>query len=80
MEFNGTKKGQMGGIIGALTSLLVGDLVAIILLIMLQTTVTTSLANFTGIVLLVMSNIMPIGGIILLLFNVAFIGYFSGKR
>jgi len=75
----GTKKGQ-GGVIGALTSLLVGDLVAIILLIMLQQTITPSLPNFTGIVLLVMNNIMPIGGIILLLFNVAFIGYFSGKR
>jgi hypothetical protein len=80
MEFNRTKKGQMGGIIGALTSLLVGDLVAIILLIMLQTTITASVGNFTGIVLLVMNNILPIGGIILLLFNVAFIGYFSGKR
>ena len=79
MDF-GTKKGQMGGIIGALTSLLVGDLVAIILLIMLQTTVTSSTGNFTGIVALVMNNVMPIGGIILLLFNVAFIGYFSGKR
>jgi len=74
------KKGQMGGIIGALTSLLVGDLVAIILLIMLQTTVTASLGNFTGVLLLVMQNIMPIGGIILLLFNVAFIGYFGSRK
>jgi hypothetical protein len=75
-----SKKGQMGGIVGALTGLLVGDLVAFILLIMLQTTVTQSIGNFTGIVALVMNNIMPIGGIVLLLFNVAFIGYFSGKR
>jgi hypothetical protein len=75
-----SKKGQMSGIVGALTGLLVGDLVAFILLIMLQTTVTESIGNFTGIVALVMNNIMPIGGIVLLLFNVAFIGYFSGKR
>ena len=71
-----SKKGQ-----GALIGLFITILVGLIFLIMIQTTVTNSAGNFTAgsIARLVVDNIVPIAGVVLLLGAVAYIGLGSRK-
>jgi hypothetical protein len=71
----GNMKGQL-----ALVQLFAVDLVGVIMLIMLQVFITASAPNFTAgsIARIIVDNIVPIGALILLLGNLAYLG--MGKK